>query len=134
MAELVDSVIKYMNDFHGKLKEAEETAQWEGIDGDEHKPLSTADLETDGGPITGTVFSTSGSHIPAQIIALGETYDSMQAATRLSKVYATTRKDYYAQSKDSQKVRTDRLSMRTTMLASTVNMAEPLRTAQNDIG
>lgn len=128
---LVDEVIKYLKSYNDKLTEADQTAQW-SIEEDSHQPFSCDSLETSGGPVTDTVFSTNGSHIPAQIIALGEAYDAMQAADRLSKVFKTSRKDYYAQSGNDHALRGKRLSLRTTMLASTVNTAEPLRKAQHN--
>lgn len=123
---VIAAIVRYFDAIIAVLRANDNTAAGT-TDG---KRQSLAHLETDGAKLADAVFPPGVIRIPAEQFALGEGYDATQACTRLSRIYAATRPDYYQLARESTKVRINRLEFRKALLVGLINVSRTPRRAQ----
>lgn len=112
---IVSSILKYLSGVGGLLVKGSNTAGGKTDDKTPDEPAQTkamASMSTDARKIANAAFSMATLRTPAELLATGDAYDVTQACTRIAKVYAFTRSDYYAQAKRDLETRRKRLALK----------------------
>lgn len=123
---MISTLVTYINQIIDVLKTGNITASG-STNGTKQ---SIAHLETDGAKLADRVFPGGVIRIPAEQFALGEGYDTTQACTRLARVYAAKRPEYYNRAAQSTATRINRLEYRKALLAGLINVCKTPRRAQ----
>ena len=123
---MISTLVIYINAMIDVLKTGDKTASG-STDGTKQ---NIAHLETDCARLADKMFPSGVIRIPAEQFALGEGYDTTQACTRLARVYAATRPNYYRLAVQSTATRINRLEYRKALLIGLINVCKTPRRAQ----
>lgn len=127
MTSLAKDSIEYLGGQKANLDIQDKTAGGDTADKHEGEPTQTDMINagsTDARKIANVVFSGGKLRLPCELLACGDVYDATQSYTRMNKLYAMTREDFYSQASAALQTRQNRLSRKQSLVASFLRIAE----------
>jgi len=127
-------IVKYLGSMSSMLSKGDRTAAGETDDKtpDEAPQKEGMNaLSTDGRTIANAVFTSVHAKMPAELLAMGNAYDTTQSCTRMAKLYNRSRKDFYDIAARDLETRKSRLAYKQGLILAMLSGIEEVRDAQS---
>ena len=133
MSTALSDITGYFGELTSMLNKGQQTASGSTDDkdpGGSSQVSGLAALTTDARSVANRIFTSGLAKLPAELLAMGDTYDTTQACSRIAKVYSAGRDSFYEAAKGNTDIMKSRLEYKQSLATTMARASQAPKEAQ----